>query len=254
MADQLSGKSSSSSTSAAQQTAVLGSLFGIDQNVVNLTLPAAAPQHGLSAVGSGPRPMTSVLQQVSAFYHLSSDERDTITQRLAAAGYLDLPVPDSKGKVKKLNPYTVQSAFKTAVLDAARSQMSVGELLDQRAQENGSGSGSSDPTQTRLSTNPLDVQALGQSAAQKGLGQNLTPEQLAQFQSKFQSTESPYLQSTATMSEPGSGGWAEWAQQQVREFDPKKFDARKVLSGVNVLADMLKNGGNLQSTIGSSNG
>jgi phytoene dehydrogenase-like protein len=248
MADQLANGSGATAQQSqqAQQQLILGSLFGIDDSLLSVQVMDQrnmAQIHGEGGSNSssgvtgftwttGPT-YTTLLKKVSDFYHLSAIEKAAMAQRLIDAGYLD-PASTS-GRRKRLDPTAVQVAFKDAVLDAARSDKTLDEVLDE-------GAANADDSNTTPAANSWDIAAGVKPIARQGLGRDLTPQEMASFQSQASSFDASSNASTSTAA-PSAAGWQEWAGQRVREFDPKKFDARKVVAGVDVLANMLENGG-----------
>lgn len=103
----------------------------------------------------------------------------------------------------------------------------------------GDGGGGAQP---RNPTADDDIVALGRQAASEGLGKELTEGQAAKLTSAFRAEEAPTLGAKYGGEVRGSAGWQEWARTQVREFDPTRFDARRVVDVAEVFEKMLGGG------------
>lgn len=258
MADQRSGQwggGAGPTTSGSTTTVTTGAIYGLDYEEANSPLilsrgtegTPGTPgiRHGVGmgiSFRSGGHPgtpgkkptMGTVQQGVSAFYHMSQGERDQYIVALADAGYLKIP---KKGRA---STQSINSAWRAAVVDAARSGQTVIELLSQPA-----AGGPEDPFasegagQVAQLTDPAALHATVDQAAQKVLGRNATDDEKRLFTSMIHGQETGYANNlnagaTSVTSTSPEAQALEFAQRA----DPVRADSRKVLDTFGVIAKM----------------
>lgn len=224
----------------------VGSVFGLSQDVMNAPVLLA---HGEQGAGNfdpnGPRGQShdtvgTVVQQVSAFYHLSAEERQGAIEQLIEAGYLAAPA-----KGKKLQPQAAESAWKDAVLEAARAGTTVIDILDQRKQEQaalGLGAGSAKPPLTVKLTNPSDLHYIFDQVAQHRLGKNVpagwVDGMVAAYQAQESAAQHAVYNDAATVTaapDPTS-----FADAQIKQRDPGGVASNDFLGRANDFFSLLQ--------------
>lgn len=169
---------------------------------------------------------------------LGLEDRADIKFRLKALGLLP------KGSRTPLAVWDDDAAggFKEVLAWANARGMTWQQALEDMEDSALSYGGEEEPIQARAATNPLDFRAMGDQMGRAGIGRGLTDREEEQFASAAAAFEAPSLNSDSTVSGPGAAGWEKWAEGQVREIDPLKFDARKVARYGSVIAEALRGG------------
>jgi hypothetical protein len=230
----------------------VGSVFGVDAGTLNAPLITGyqdtASKDPFGSPFTVKQPVVgTVLEAVKAWYNLSSADRVEWANHLEAAGYLSSNV-DSKGRVTRRNPKTVESAYHTAVLDAARSGMTVHDLIVQAEGEatasGATGGGATVAPFNAQVSNPLDIRAGLKAAATKVLGGALPEAKINELISEFQQQQVGAQRSLYDTNQTGGTAVAApdlgtFAQSRVRAIDPVKADSRSAVKVASVIAQML---------------
>lgn len=221
----------------------LASKYGVQVGASTYAAPNDPPVYmGQTGVPGDPNrvpgdtPTTNIVPRSQAYgdiYGWSSDQVKAFQEQLIAAGIV---TPDQV-RLGARDAATVGAwqnlADQAAIAYAGGNQRSPQSLLaEQQAAGPPAGQG-------RQATNPEDVKAAAEDAAKAVLGRTeLTVDEQAKVEAAWRAREAPFL-GTSTLAAPDAQANSKFFEDQVRQLDPMKADARKVVGAAGVLQKML---------------
>lgn len=241
-----------------QASTNLDTLFGVNQNVGTAPITLRGPRMPDSFAPSGVAPVgpsvSSTLTEVlQGFYGMDPEALTNLQKQLWSGGFYSSSYYGKTPKPPQFGTPDDDSyaAFKSAVVQAARSGQPLNDLVDQAVKANGAsgglgGGGARAPLVTQL-TNPDDIRAAVVREAKATLGHKVDEATINDIITRYQQADAE-AQAGVYRSQVGGGtvtaapSVSAFAQQQVLASNPADAVAHRGLGVGNLILNAFMSG------------